>query len=676
MRYFCTALLLTLAAPVASAQPLLQTILPPGGEADAPFATSVAGLPDLDGDGAGDLLVGAPEATAGGAEDAGKAYVFSGATGDVIHELASPNAASSGLGNFGFRFGAAVAGVPDTDGDGVVDLLVGANWEAPPRSRFREGRAYLFSGATGALLHELASLSPDRDGEFGRAVAGVPDADGDGRGDLLVGAPEEVSNGVERAGRAYLFSGATGAPLALLDSTNPEFVGFFGNAVAGVPDVDGDGRGDLLVGAPFEEPRGVVNAGRAYVFSGATGLLLYEIPSIGGEPGDEFGQIVAASSDVNDDGRGDFAVGAYLLSGADGSLIRQFPAPLAGTNRLYEVAAVPDADGDGTTDFLYSNPNRTFGANYVAGRAYLFSGATGDIIEQYSSPEPVDRFGSAIAGVPDVDGDGRGDLAIATASGTGRVYVFGTAPPPVNLSVSLDPPPSPDDVLTLALGDSVRVSYTITNTSGAPVNGQLYYVLLENTSISTDPFVANRGVVTGGTLQDGEAVTGTFTLRAPVRQPRRARTFCIQVGDFVDMTFLDKECFALELNDPAGERPSSQAAEAEATGWSLVAGGAWGPAAASGGSALVAGGPIGSLSAFPNPFGSRTTLQFSAAEAGPIRLVVYDVLGREVAVLVDGPAEVGTHDVALDAEGLPSGAYVVRLEADGRVETRRLTLVR
>jgi hypothetical protein len=96
----------------------------------------------------------------------------------------------------------------------------------------------------------------------------VPDVSGDGRGDLLVGAYYETV-GLQEAGRAYLFSGATGALLRVLSSPNPESVGWFGWEVAAVPDAEGDGRADLVVGAQAEDG-GAVNAGRAYVFSTST----------------------------------------------------------------------------------------------------------------------------------------------------------------------------------------------------------------------------------------------------------------------------------------------------------------------------------------------------------------------------------------------------------------------
>jgi photosystem II stability/assembly factor-like uncharacterized protein len=80
--------------------------------------------------------------------------------------------------------------------------------------------------------------------------------------------------------------------------------------------------------------------------------------------------------------------------------------------------------------------------------------------------------------------------------------------------------------------------------------------------------------------------------------------------------------------------------------------------------------------AHPNPFREATTLRYALAEAGTVRLAVYDVLGREVAVLVDGPQAAGDHEAVLAASGQPNGVYFVRLTAGASSETRRVTLTR
>ena len=79
---------------------------------------------------------------------------------------------------------------------------------------------------------------------------------------------------------------------------------------------------------------------------------------------------------------------------------------------------------------------------------------------------------------------------------------------------------------------------------------------------------------------------------------------------------------------------------------------------------------------YPNPFAASTTLRYALPEAAEVRLEVFDALGRRVVVLAEGAHVAGSHTATWDAQGLASGVYVVRLVADGAVETRRLTLLK
>jgi hypothetical protein len=71
-----------------------------------------------------------------------------------------------------------------------------------------------------------------------------------------------------------------------------------------------------------------------------------------------------------------------------------------------------------------------------------------------------------------------------------------------------------------------------------------------------------------------------------------------------------------------------------------------------------------------------TELEYDVPEAAPVRIAVYDLLGRQVATLVDRTQTAGTHRVQFDGSGLASGVYLVRLVASGTVQTQRVSLVR
>jgi hypothetical protein len=81
------------------------------------------------------------------------------------------------------------------------------------------------------------------------------------------------------------------------------------------------------------------------------------------------------------------------------------------------------------------------------------------------------------------------------------------------------------------------------------------------------------------------------------------------------------------------------------------------------------------VEAYPNPFRTSTTVRFELPEAGPVRAVLYDVLGREVEVLAAGYYGSGEHMLEVDGRALPAGAYFLRLEADGVVQTLQIARV-
>lgn len=94
----------------------------------------------MDGDGRGDVIVGAHTEDVGDNTNAGRAYVFNGSNGELLHVLLSPNAASNG------QFGHWVSGVPDVNGDGRGDVIVGAWKETPGIGPYEAGQAYIFDG--------------------------------------------------------------------------------------------------------------------------------------------------------------------------------------------------------------------------------------------------------------------------------------------------------------------------------------------------------------------------------------------------------------------------------------------------------------------------------------------------------------------------------------------------
>ena len=214
----------------------------------------MAGVPDADGDGKMDVLIGAHYWNKPSSLQAGKAYLYSGTSYNLIraHE-----------GEFGGDlFGWAVAGVPDTNGDGRGDYLVGArDFDLP--NQVQTGKVYLFSGKDGSILKTFHGEKAYDN--LGRNVAGVPDLDGDGAGDLILPAHRGDSAQGQDSGWVSVRSGATGKELFRHQGEHAN--AYLGWGVAGVGDLNGDGRGDVLIGSyQYGEP-GKVDLGRAYVFT-------------------------------------------------------------------------------------------------------------------------------------------------------------------------------------------------------------------------------------------------------------------------------------------------------------------------------------------------------------------------------------------------------------------------
>jgi len=284
----------------------VHTFVSPNEEDWGGFGRSVSGAGDVNGDGYDDVVVGANSEDPGASPDnAGQAYVFDGQMGNVICTLASPNEEEAG------NFGNSVSGAGDVNGDGYDDVVVGAYLEDPGSSPDDAGRAYVLDGQTGLLLHTLVSPNEGPSGHFGASVSGAGDVNGDGYDDVMVGADWESPGSSPGAGRAYVFDGQLGTLLHALVSPNEEVLGYFGLSVSGAGDVNGDGYDDVVVGAHGEDPGASPDyAGRAYVFHSQIGKRPRTLVSPNQEEGGYFGCSVSGAGDVNGDGYDDVVVGA------------------------------------------------------------------------------------------------------------------------------------------------------------------------------------------------------------------------------------------------------------------------------------------------------------------------------------------------------------------------------
>jgi len=201
----------------------------------------------------------------------------------------------------------------------------------------------------------------------------------------------------------------------------------FGWIARNIGDVDGDGLADVVTSAPTHA-NGGPNAGRVYVYSSGTGALLW---TADGRPGDQLGLGVEAAGDVDADGIPDVIAGApgagraFVYSGRDGRVILTLEARQPGEWFGREVGDLGDVDGDGHADVIVGGPRDDAGGEN-AGRAYVFSGRTGEPILTLTGEGVGDQFGSSAGGA--VSADGRVTLVVGAPNAgplhRGAVYVY------------------------------------------------------------------------------------------------------------------------------------------------------------------------------------------------------------------------------------------------------------
>jgi hypothetical protein len=254
--------LLVLAALGGAAAVRLEPLSDGASADDDGFGSAVA-ICDLDGDGLGDMAVGAPRNDSAG-PDAGAVYIFSGRAALQPGRLAPANASIVLLGpENGSLFGASLASAGDFNGDGKADLLAGAPGYGQGR-----GAAFLFLGGrlsnSTALSSNLSLLGSSAGGRLGESVAGAGDLDGDGLDDIAAGEPGGPFGGDVRLALGRRPAG----PMRLWDAPadlvlhGPRPVRF-GSEVAGAGDLNGDGNADLAVAGQDD---------RVFVYFGGRGF--------------------------------------------------------------------------------------------------------------------------------------------------------------------------------------------------------------------------------------------------------------------------------------------------------------------------------------------------------------------------------------------------------------------
>jgi hypothetical protein len=369
--------------------------------------------------------------------------------------------------------GAAIANSGDINGDGLDDVVIGANTNSEGGEH--AGQVYIFFGSSAGwsmdtgLAEADASLVGETDWDYvGAAIAGVGDVNGDNIDDLLIGAPFDDQPGgdpavcCDGAGVTYLVLGkASGWAMDIpISQADASFWGevrwdYSGEWVSGAGDVDADGLDDFLIVAPANDEAGT-DSGQAYLFLGRSdgwrlGISLADADSsFLGDGRDDYSWVASGAGDVNGDGFDDFLIGSphheneslpgsygqvYLFFGgttgwemdtsfadADASFVaEQLSAGQSWVCGAGPAAGAGDVNGDGFDDILIGGPGHDE-IGMDAGKAFLFLGRAGDWTMETSlsdadlflyAERAGDEFGTHVAGAGDVDGDGYDDFLVS-----------------------------------------------------------------------------------------------------------------------------------------------------------------------------------------------------------------------------------------------------------------------
>ena len=442
------------------------------------FGFSVAGIGDIDGDGIPDIAVGTPEDDERGSlSNSGAVYILfmnADGTSDSRVKLADEK---NGIREHdaGDNFGTSVAGIGDVNGDGIPDIAAGSPNDENDANNGRGAVSILLMNADGTVDTEVvlgqgtSGITLPGINQFGIAVAGIGDVNGDGIPDIAVGEPRSDRIDSERnpptpnndknrgqiwiitlnadgtyKGSSEIGSGHNGGP-SLEDDDN------FGSAISSLGDIDGDGVPDIAVGARSDHVGSISDAGSVYIVllnSDLTAKSTHNIthlPSAGLTLGDddELGFAVASTGDVNGDGIPDLLFGmrkddtggnnrgaVYAASlnrdhtlnyvtkiSDDTGAFEPAPSDLTGTS----IANIGDLNRDGIDDIVLGAPTDL--SQTGSGSVHVvFMGTTGPYhtttISNNTNGGPLlnagDRFGHSVALIGDVDGDGTQDIAVGS----------------------------------------------------------------------------------------------------------------------------------------------------------------------------------------------------------------------------------------------------------------------
>jgi 6-phosphogluconolactonase (cycloisomerase 2 family) len=551
--------------------------------------------------------------------------------------------------------------ISDVDGDGKPDLVV-ANFNSDTVSVFRN------TSTSGSIT--ASSFTSKVDFATGSLPSSVTtgDVDGDGKPDLVVsnyfGSTVSVFRNTSTSGS--ITSGSFASKVDFTTAAYPSSVGIL--------DVDGDGKPDLVVVC---EGSNKVSVFRNTSTSGSmtSGSFASKVDFTTGANGRG-----PAMSDVDGDGKPDLVV-ANLNSGTfsvfrntstSGSIAFASKVDFA-TGTQPQSVAIGDVDGDGKPDVVVTNSD----ANAVS--VFRNTSVSGSITfastVDFTTPHP---FRVAVG---DMDGDGKPDLVVSNGSDTISVFRntstsgsiafaskvdFATGASPYGVAIGdIDGDGKPDVVVTNA-GDNTVSVLRNDEENALPVQLNLFTVVSQRlnatvtwaTATEADNLgfdverrmVGNIGVADQGNFDGSAWIKLTFVQGAGTNTSKRNYSFVDQnvaAGRYayrlkqIDRT--GKSTYSPEMTVEVGMAPRVFSLDQN----------------------------------YPNPFNPTTTIEFTLEADGQVVLKLYDAIGREVVTLVNEDRKARYYQsVTVDGSRFGTGMYVYRLEANGKVLSRKMLLVK